>query len=238
MFDKIKAVTSSENNAGFTFVELMAALTIGLFLLLGFYSAYIVQKNVFMTQDRVAIMQQNLRAGMRPMVDTIRMAGYDPTGTADCAGFNQATPGRIDISADLNGDGDCADPKEKIQFGFTIARDADNNGIPDDGKPAALREQFNTGSGPSGYQEISDNIESFEFNYLDKDGLVTTDLTKIKMVQISLLAISDKPDKKFTNALNYDPASGVNPNWKRATTIDNFRRRLLITTVVCRNMGI
>ncbi len=238
MFDNIKTITSPENNAGFTFVELMVALTIGLFLLLGFYSAYIAQKNVFMTQDRVAIMQQNLRAGMRPVVDTIRMAGYNPTGTADCAGFNQATPGRIDISADLNGDGDCADPKENIQFGFTIARDGNNDGIPDDGKPAALREQFNTISGSSGYQAISDNIESFEFNYLDKDGLVTTNLKKIKMVQISLLAISDKPDKKFTNALSYNPASGVNPNWKRAANTDKFRRRLLITTVVCRNMGL
>ncbi len=222
-------------SAGFTLVELMIALAMGAFILSQVYLAYVAQKKSSVTEIRVAEMQQNLRAAIYPLIRNLRMAGYDPKGTASCAGFAEAKAGSMDFSMDLNGNGSCSDSHERIQFAFSGNTDADKNGIPDDGKPKSLGMQA---SGAGGYQPIGENIESLEFLYLDKDGEVTTTLADIRAVQISLLARIEKPDRDYVNAIEYNPASGTNANWKRAATTDNFRRRLLITTVVCRNMGL
>ncbi len=220
---------------GFTLLELMIALALGSIIITQVYLAYVTQKKSSITQERVAEMQQNLRATMYHLVHNLRMAGYNPSGGASCAGFSQAAVGSMDFSMDLNGNGNCSDSGERIQFAFSGGVDANNDGIPDGGTPASLGMQTN---GTGGYQPIGENIESFEFHYLDKDGNATTTLSDIRSVQISLLAIVGRPDRDYTNKISYDPASGVNTSWKRASSIDNFRRRLLITTVSCRNMGL
>ncbi len=231
--DKMK--NCALRSAGFTLVELMIALAIGAFILGQVYLAYVAQKKSSVTEIRVTEMQQNLRASVYPLIRNLRMAGYDPTGTASCAGFTEAVAGSMDFSMDLNGNGSCTDSHERIQFAFSGGTDANKDGIPDDGSPKSLGMQS---SGAGGYQPIGENIESFEFRYLDEEGNVTTTLADIRAVQVSLLARVDKPDRDYVNNIEYNPASGTNANWKRATTADNFRRRLLITTVFCRNMGL
>lgn len=236
MFSKrfLKA-TDPPSSAGFTLIEIMIALAISGFILSGIYSAYINQQKSYITQGRVAEMQQNLRAAMFPLVSTIRMAGYDPSGNVDSLGITLAEPGRISMQIDWNGDGDTSDDRELIDFGFPVRIDSDHDGIPDAGGSASLGRQY---KGAGGYHPIGDNLESIEFLYLDKDGNVTAELADIRLIQISLLTIISKPDRDFTNRTTYNPASGDNADWKRAANIDNFRRRLLITTVVCRNMGL
>lgn len=230
----------AQSEQGFTLVELMIAVALAGFIVSQMYLVFISNKKSSISQERVAEMQQNLRATMYPLVRDIRMAGYDPSGDADWAGIVQAAPGRIDMYMDMNGNGtyDAAAPpgmKERLQFGFPAATDADDDGIPDDGSSDSIGVQT---SGAGGYQPIGDDIESFEFLYLDGDGQPSTTLSEIRSVQISLLAITNKADRDYTNNQTYDPASGINANWKRAANTDNFRRRLLITTVFCRNLGL
>lgn len=220
--------------AGFTLIELLVALTIGALIIASVFTAYLSQQKSYVTQDAVTEMQQHLRTAMYFLVKDIRMAGYDPSGDAT-AGITLASPGRMSMTMDLDGNGDTTGAQEQIDFGYTAAVDLNNDGIPDDGNPNSIGIQYN---GAGGYAPFADNIESIEFRYLDKDGNVTANLGDIRSVQISLLAISNKPDRAFSNNITYNPASGVNANWKRAANVDNFRRRLLITTVVCRNMGI
>jgi type IV pilus assembly protein PilW len=165
----------------------------------------------------------------------IRMAGYDPKGSAG-AGITFASAGQLSFTQDItdnagtgDGDGDLADAGEVIDFGFNVADDPDRDGIPT-APPASLRRQINGG----GYQEIAENIQAIEFRYLDAAGLPTAVLANIRTVQISILARAGQPDRHFTNTMTYTTASGA--TWDPPD--DNFRRRMLITTVQCRNLGL
>ena len=57
-------------------------------------------------------------------------------------------------------------------------------------------------------------------------------IDQIRSVKIWLLARSRRPDRSYINKNTYVVAN------KRITPGDNYRRRLLVTTVTCRNMGL
>jgi type IV pilus assembly protein PilW len=245
---------------GFTLVELMVTVAISGFIIAAIYSAYISQQRTYLAQEQVAEMQQNIRAAIDMMAREIRMAGYDPTQSAG-AGITAALAGQISFTLDNNDDdtidnngngkddepdGDTGDPGEVVDFGFsTVAgSDANRDGIPDtviNGVPESLSLGRQTG-GAGGYQPIAENIQAIEFRFLDKDNVVAALPADIRAVQISILARAEREDRDFTNTMTYTPASGVPWDLNGAALgnapNDNFRRRLLITTVQCRNMGL
>lgn len=232
------------NYNGFTLVEIMMTMAISGMIVAAMYAAYLSQQRTYLMQEQVAEMQQNIRAALDKISREIRMAGYDPTGGAG-AGITTASAGQISFTLDNNGDGDTADSGERTDFGFSAAvgNDADRNGVPDtvtNGVPDSL--SLGRRSGGGGYLEIADNIQAIEFRYLDANGAVTATLADIRSIQISILARAGRPDQNFTNTITYTPASGVawdlNGVAAGNAANDNFRRRLLVTTVQCRNMGL
>ena len=80
--------TNKRTDSGFTLIEILVALALTGIVLGAIYAAYQSQHKTYITQESVAEMQQNLRAAMYLMVREIRMAGYDPRGTAG-AGIEQ-----------------------------------------------------------------------------------------------------------------------------------------------------
>jgi type IV pilus assembly protein PilW len=236
------------NTAGFT-------LVISGIIVAAIYSAYVTQQRVYLAQEQVAEMQQNLRAAADVLVREIRMAGYDPTGEAG-AEITDLSPGQFSFSFDRDEDGDLSEATENIDLGFSAAagKDANRDGIPDTltaGIPNALplgRQTRKPGNPPSGYQAIAENFQAIEFHYLDADGDVTTDPAAVRTVQFSLLARAGQTDPKFTNSAVYCPASNpLDPATGQCADMtlsvwgpynDNFRRRLLITNVEIRNLGI
>ncbi|MBW6519963.1 MAG: PilW family protein [Desulfoarculaceae bacterium] len=228
----------SKNSYGFTLVELMLTMAVSGIIVAAIYSAYISQQRTYLAQEQVAEMQQNIRAAMDIMTREIRMAGYNPTGGAG-AGITTALVGQISFTQDTNGDGDTTDAGEIIDFGFSAAAvDADRNGIPDtvsNGVPEASPLGRQTG-GAGGYQAIAEDIQAIEFRYLDAANVATTTPANVRSVQISILARASKPDRAFANTMTYTPASGATNNWGPYN--DNFRRRLLITSIQCRNLGL
>jgi type IV pilus assembly protein PilW len=208
----------------------MITVLISGIIIAGIYSAYISQQRSYLAQEQVAEVQQNIRAATDIMIREIRMAGYDPTRGA-AAGISTAFAGQIGFTLDANANGDTMDPGETIDFGFSLADDTDRDGLPNDaGTVWSLGRQ--TGGG---YQAIAENIQAIEFRYLDNTGAVTATLADIRAVQISILARAGQPDNNFTNTATYTSASGA--TWGSPYN-DNFRRRLLITTIQCRNMGL
>lgn len=226
---------------GFTLIELMITMLISGLIVAAIYSAYTAQQRTYLAQEQIAEMQQNIRAGLMIMTRDIRMAGYDPTSNSG-ADIVSATRGRFSFSQDLTntagtasgGDGKLDGPNENVAFGFSLAADAGIDGEADAGAASLGR---NTGGG---FQSIAENVGAIEFYYTLEDGTQTTtpgDVDDIRSVTASILARAGKPDRKFTNNMIYTPASGVAFNGGQPYT-DNFRRRLLITTVNCRNMGL
>lgn len=229
------------NRKGFTLIELLVAMAISGIVAGAIFTAFQSQQKSYFVQDQVAEMQQNLRAAMDIVVREVRMAGFDPTNMAN-AGIITATASRLNFSMDItdntgNGssDGDTDDTDELIDFGFKPDDDADDNGIADSGAASLGRQ---TG-GAGGYQPVAENIQAIEFNYVLSDGTRTLTpspalLNSIRAVEISILARSAKRDKDFTNAATYTAGAGT--IWGPFN--DNYRRRLIITNVQCRNMGL
>ncbi|MGD8388858.1 MAG: prepilin-type N-terminal cleavage/methylation domain-containing protein, partial [Desulfobacteraceae bacterium] len=64
--------------AGFTLMELLVAVTLSLIAMAAIYSAYVTQQRAYETTQDVTAIQQNLRAGMYFLEKDLRMAGSDP----------------------------------------------------------------------------------------------------------------------------------------------------------------
>lgn len=241
------------NETGFTLVEIMITVAISSLVMGAVYTSFISQQNTYVAQDQVVEAQQSVRAAMNLMSREIRMANYVPLPpplpfTRDTVGITTALPTQLIFSAE---DVDVATgvvTVQTIQYSLYDAYadgDTDIGRAVDAGAPVPLAE----------------NIDALEFLYLDADSNQTTSVTDIKTIQISILARAALPDQNFFNTLEYFPAScpqpapPAAPNYTLAdgTSIDgtawdlnpgtanniapndNFRRRLLVTTVNLRN---
>ena len=221
---------------GFTLIELLVVVALVGIVMAGIYSTYASQQKSYITQDQVAAMQQNLRAAMYYMGREIRMAGYDPTGSAGAA-IMIANVAELQFTIDENGDGDFTNPSpppandSNEQLRYALTNDADRDGIAD-GSPCNLGRETWDG----GLQTLSENIDALNFVYLDANGTITATLSDIRSVQVTIVARTSRGDPGYTNTTVYqnqqDPPTTILPAQN-----DNFRRRLLTTFIRCRNLG-
>jgi len=217
---KKKDFTSKEH--GFTLIEILIAMAITGIVSAAIFTAFQSQQKSYVVQEGVAVMQQNLRAGMDMMVREIRMAGYDPTRDAN-AGIVSAISGSIAFTIDENGDGDIDDSNEYITYSLYTS---DN-----------IQKLGRKSTATSNNQPVSENIQALEFFYKlvdESQTLTPPDPTLIRSIRITMLARGDRADQKFVNTHTYTTPGGQ--NWGPYN--DNFRRRLLTTTVKCRNLGL
>lgn len=81
------------NQRGFTLVELMVALVLGLILTGGVINIYISSKQTYRMQDNQSRLQENGRFALQYLTKDIRMAGY-----MGCNNFSAITPNIISTS--------------------------------------------------------------------------------------------------------------------------------------------
>ncbi len=179
------------NESGFTLVELLIAMTIGLIILAALSSTFLMQSKIYDVQEQVVEMVQTARAAMDMITREIRIAGYDPKGAmqrSDPTGAkfvgipNDAN--KLQVYADLNGDEDTGDSNEDITYTYDAAN---------------LQLDRNTGGGD---QPFAENIQLFTFDYLDSNGNPAGTTANIRRIKITITARTSKPD------WNYTPNSG------------------------------
>ncbi len=215
-------------NKGFTLIETMITILIFSLVISAVYATHTVQQNTYRAQEQVADMQQSLRAAFTLLRSDIRTAGYDPTQSG-LFGITTAQPGRLSFTRDLDKDGAIGGTKETIDIGFPVAVDGDDDGIPDSANVDTIGRQYNNAGG---YQALANNIQAMEFRYLDSAGAVTATLTDIRSVQLTILVRAGVSDSKYSNTTTYTtPGLQV---WGPYN--DNSRRRMLTTTIRCRNL--
>ena len=95
--------------AGFTIIELLVAIALGLIILASLFRTFKVQQDSYVTQDQISAMQQNLRAAMYLITRDLQMAGY----YTNFDGNN--------ITMDWNGDG-TVDASEQNRRPLILAR--------------------------------------------------------------------------------------------------------------------
>lgn len=216
-------------NDGFTLIELMIAMVVSLFIMISVFSAYSTQRKMYDAQDAIAEMQQNLRYAVTVMGRELRMAGYNASQNCKNTGITAATATSVsftycvdDDNEDNNGDGVVDEDGESKQITYDLY-DAYADGVNDIGRQVGALKRA-----------LAENIEGLEFIYKDGNNNLTGTLKDIRSIEISILARSDRVDLGYTDTTNYTTPSGG--GW--AAYNDNIRRRLLTTTVQCRNMGL
>jgi type IV pilus assembly protein PilW len=249
--------TLLKNKSGFTLVELLMAMVTGIIVLAGIYAAFNSQQKIHTKESQVVDAEQNVRAAAHFMVREIRLAGMDQTGMAG-AGFVIAGPHSIRFTLDRNDDEDVLDADEDIAYRFSVsaAADADGDGRADSGAAPIMR-------ATAGNDELAQDIHAIGFAYAfdfdgDGDGVLeeywaydsdgdgsldwdndtgaglgfTVNFDRIKAVRIWILARTRHPLRDYSGPKNFIVGDKV------INVTDNFKYRLLTTTVKCRNMGI
>ncbi len=162
---------------GFSLIELITALGISGIILGAITATFISQSRSYDAQEQINGMQQAARAAMDMITREVRMAGYDPTSSNNF-GIAACSATSIQILADVvdPADGDPTGANEDITYAF------------DDPNDELLREA----------ETLVEDIEAFNFDCLDENGLATVTLPAIRQIQVSITARTAKSDPNYT----------------------------------------
>lgn len=199
------------SDCGFTLIELLIAMAVGLVLLGAMYGAFTAYNKTVGTQEQVAEMQQNARAAMDLMTREIRMAGYDPLGSAG-AGIVSASSDAITFTLDITNDdgtgpsdGDTGDSNEYITYSLYTT----------DGIQKLGRKSTATATN----QPIAEHVQSLAFQYWKASGGTAATTAEIRRIQIAVTVQTARPDPEY-------PSNG------------GYRRYTLTSVVTPRNLGL
>ncbi len=226
-------------SSGFTLVEIMISLALSSFVIAGVYGVYSIQQRSYKTQGQVADLQQQLRSALDFMTRDIRMVGYNPGGIC---GVNPSTYGILNRGAD-NFSFEFCELEDNIWKLHTVTYSLDGS---------RLMRNLQIEGSPGQQQAIAEGIDAIEFLYLQGNSPAghpelpppEADLAKdTRIIQLSILIRSLYPDPHHTDTITYTPAS------KKATWTslisgsgnppnDNYQRRLLVTSIELRNVGL
>jgi type IV pilus assembly protein PilW len=175
------------NLEGFTLVELMVSMGIGMVILAAVTTTFMSQTRIYNAQEQINEMQQNARGVLDILSRELKMAGYKPNG----GGFNGVTYSttQLMVQADLNSDGaisTSSTANEQITYAFDSAN-----------------EQITRAVGSGSAQILAEHISAFTFNYLNSTGAATTVSANIRQVSITITAKTAKPDPNYTSDGGY-----------------------------------
>jgi type IV pilus assembly protein PilW len=165
---------------------MLVSVALGSVILAAVTTTYITQSRFYGAQEQVNEMQQNARGAIDLMAREIKLAGYDPIGTAITTSNGiPYSPTQLEILADLDGDGDTADVNERVFYRF------------DQANKRILRE---TGGVTT---TLADNISAFGFSYRDSTGVETSTTAAIRQIELSVTAQTSNPDPNTTGNGGY-----------------------------------
>jgi type IV pilus assembly protein PilW len=202
-----KANGSHGGPRGFSLIEMLIAMTVGLVVLGAMYNVFTIQNKAFGNQEEIVAMQQGVRAAMDMLAREVGMAGYDPAlvnsdanSANDFSGVT-VSASQLQIRADLDGNGAIdATSQENTVYIF----DAANKRI-----------TRNIGAGA---QPFAENIDAFTFEYLDGSGSVAAAAADVRRIRITITGRTARPDP------SYSPNGG-------------YRTYTLISVVAPRNLA-
>lgn len=173
-----KLLNIGRGERGYSLVELLVALGVGMIALAAFYGVFFVQNKRFNVEEQIAEMQQNVRAGLETITMDVRMAGYNPAAVGTFSGITVSGT-QLELKADLDGDGAIAGAEDVI-----YKYDSANK-----------RVTRNIGGGDQPFME---NVQAFTFEYLDSAGNVTAAAALVRQIRISVTGRTNKSDPNYT----------------------------------------
>jgi len=184
----LRASVFCGGDGGFSLIELLIAMLVGLVVLGAAYGVFTIQNKTFANQEDLVEMQQNVRVGLDIMTREIGMAGYNPLRV----NFNGVTydTSQLQIQADITDDsgddpdGDTNDQNENIVYKYY-----DGNSE----YPYQIRRKVGSGY----FLPFIENVDAFTFDYRDSAGTTTTVSANIRQIRITVTGRTARPDPDY-----------------------------------------
>lgn len=162
------------NQRGFTLVEVMIAMAVGLIALGSIAVVFQMQSNTLKREEMASEMRDTARRVMDRMTRELLMAGYDPTGNAGAgvvSGPDLSPPSSVNFTLDHDGDGAISGDRENVTYAYdstnlTITRNA---------------------------RVIARNITGLSFTYYNSGNTATNTASDVRRIEIELNARSEGP---------------------------------------------
>jgi type IV pilus assembly protein PilW len=177
----------SKSINGFTLVELLVSMSIGMVLLAAVTTTFMSQTRIYNAQEQVNEMQQSARGALDIITREVKMAGYNPNG-ASFLGVTYSTT-QLMIQADLDSSG-AVSASSTANEQITYAYDSAN-------------QRITRAVGTGAAQVLAEHITAFTFSYLNSLAVATNVSANIRQVTISITARTAKPDPNFTSNGGY-----------------------------------
>lgn len=199
---------------GFSLVELMIAMMVGLVVLSSLYTLFTVQSKQLGNQEMAVEMQQNARMAMDIITREMRMAGLNPTATlsqcdgtlpnsltsSSCVGILDASSTICKFNMDVSDTGGSGDPdgatdgpNETITYGLYTST---SGGV-------SVQCLGRKTTNDSSYQPVVEYIQSLSFSYLDSSGGTAATIGEIRSIQVTIVANAAKPDPSYPTNSGY-----------------------------------
>jgi type IV pilus assembly protein PilW len=180
----VKLSRETASAAGFTLIELMIAMAIGMIVFASVATTFISQTRAYSAQEQINQMEQNARGALDIMSREIKMAGYKPNG-GSVTGVVSYTSSSLTIQADLNGDGSISTSgSDNEQITYTY-----------DSTNKQIRRQI----GSAAAATLAENLSSFAFTYYQASGTtLASSASNIRRIEIALTAKTEKPDPGYS----------------------------------------
>ena len=184
------ANSNARIDRGFTLIELMVSIALGLVVLASVATTFTSQTRAYSAQEQINQMEQNLRGALDIMSREIMMAGYKPNGGTVNGIVSYSSTG-LTIQADIDGSGavlaagtGSSTAYEQIVYAYDSANKKITRQV-GDGAVATLAE----------------NISAFSFTFYQSQssgGAVATSAANIRQIKISMTGQTAKPDPGYT----------------------------------------
>jgi len=180
-------------DSGFTLIELMVSIAIGLVVLASVATTFTSQTRAYSAQEQINQMEQNLRGALDIMTREIKMAGYRPNG-GTVTGVVSYTSTSLTIQADIDGNGTLlasGSGSDTANEQIVYVYDSVNKKI---------TRQVGSGTAAT----LAENISTFTFTYYQSSGAtLATSASNIRRIKIALTGITAKPDPGYSSNGGY-----------------------------------
>ncbi len=177
------------DRAGFTLIEMMVSMTIGMLVIAGVTGTFTAQTRQNKAEEEISQMHQNVRGAIDLIGRELMQAGYKASGGSVTGVTYNAS--QLLIQADIDGNG-AIDPTNNTSLEYIVyVWDSAN---------MRITRQLGTGGTP---QIVADNITACTFSYNDASGVSTTTSSLIRKVTVNITGRTAKVDPSYSSNGGY-----------------------------------
>jgi type IV pilus assembly protein PilW len=179
------------NIAGFTLIEMLVSMTIGMVVIAGVTGTFTIQTRQNKAEEEISQMHQNVRGAVDLISRELMQAGFKPSGAIVTGVTYNANASQLLIQADIDGSG-AIDPTDNATIEYII--------YAWDSATRRITRQLGAGGTP---EIVADNITACVFSYQDASGGSTTTSSLIRKVNINITGRTARIDPSFPNNGGY-----------------------------------